>query len=214
MRPAAAFLLSPPESHTDGAARIAPQLFGESEQSLIQRLRANDEPAYEQIYRVLRPRLVAIACEYVPMSVAEEIAQDVLALVWERRSTWPPARGLATYLYAAARNRAKDDLRHQGVVGRVAAVVTVTPSEHDIPGAGRPPGAPDAMVERAELGHAFVSALQRLPEGTRTAFTLRWVHQLGYPEVAEVMGISEGAARKQVSRARESLLAELREYVE
>jgi len=58
-----------------------------------------------------------------------------------------------------------------------------------------------------EIGRALVR------EGARVAFTLRWVHQLSYPEIAEIMNVSEAAARKQVSRARESLLADLAGYI-
>jgi RNA polymerase sigma factor (sigma-70 family) len=52
--------------------------------------------------------------------------------------------------------------------------------------------------------------LARLPELGRTAFTLRWIHQLAYEEIAAIMEISEAAVRKQVSRTREALIAVLR----
>lgn len=210
MNALSAFLSSMADGPRDGVVRAAPVLLGMPEAEIIGRLRLDDERIYERVYRVFRPRLAAIAREYVPSGIADDIAHDTLTLVWERRSTWPVERGLATYLYAVARNRARDHLRHEGVVGRVVAhgldVV-------ETPGAGAPPLGPDVLVERHELGQAFIKALRTLPEGARVAFTLRWVHQLSYPEIAQIMNVSEAAARKQVSRARESLLADLADYV-
>lgn len=205
-----AFLLSAPEGPRDGTGRVAPQLLGAPEAEVIDRLRAGDERTYEQVYRIFRPRLVSIAADYVMGAVAEEIAQEVLALLWDRREEWPRERGIATYLYAAARNRARDHARHQGVVGRASAGSVL--AEESL-GTGERPAQPDELAEQAELGRAFVRAFGALPEGARSAFTLRWVHQLGYPEVAEILGVSEPAARKQVSRAREMLLSALSGYI-
>jgi len=206
----ATFLASAADGPRDGVIRAAPALLGIPEAEIIGRLRIDDERIYERLYRVFRPRLAAIAREYVSQAMADEIAHDVLTLVWERRATWPIERGLATYLYASARNRARDQIRHDGVVGRVVAR-GIEASE--TPAAGAPPGLPDAILERSELGQAFVRALRALPDGARVAFTLRWVHQLSYPEIAEIMNVSEPAARKQVSRARETLLTQLTAFL-
>jgi len=209
MHALAALLASSADTPRDGVVRAAPALLGMPEAEVVGRLRLDDERIYERVYRVFRPRLTAIAAEYVARGVAEEIAHDALAMLWERRHTWPPERGIATYLYAVARNRARDQLRHDGVVGRV---VSEGIDAAETPGAGVAPPEPDAAIEQHELGRAFVRALRALPDGARTAFTLRWVHQLSYPEIAEIMTVSEAAARKQVSRARESLFDALAAY--
>jgi RNA polymerase sigma-70 factor (ECF subfamily) len=207
----ASFLFASPDSPRDGLVFAVPQLLGMSEAEAIGQLRAGDERVYERIYRVFQPRLVAVASQYTPVSVAEEIAQDVLTLLWERRDAWPESRGITTYLYASARNRARDYVRHQGVVGRVAAASV---AENDVPGTGTMGTSPQATLEREEFGRAFVREVNRLPDGAKTAFTLRWVHGLSYSEIAAVMGAGEPAVRKQVSRARETLLIALQRYVE
>jgi RNA polymerase sigma-70 factor (ECF subfamily) len=198
-------------SQERGPTRRADALLGTAEATLIEQIRAGDEAVYTRVYAFLAPRLIAIAQQHVPVSVAEEITQDVLLSLWEQRQPWPAARGITVYLYTVVRRRAIDHARHQGVVGRVEAAARVA---EDSPGAGAAFPSPDEAVDRHDLAAAIERALEMLSERPRTAFVLRWIHQLGYAEVAEIMGVNEATARKLVSRARESLLELLRDYAQ
>jgi len=180
------------------------ELGGVSEQELIARLRTHDQTAFELIYRVFHPRLIAIAQGYVQSAaIAEELAQDTLLMVWERRMVWRDDDSFVVYAYATVRNRALKHVRHEGVVGRVAALAVV---DEESPGQSARPESADDAIARADLITAITAALGRLPELQRTAFVLRWVHHLSYEEVAAVMQLSEVAVRKHVSRARATLV--------
>lgn len=208
--PVQAFLFGPDESRGGGPLRRADDVLGMPEAEAIESIRVGDEATYTRVYSAMFPRLVDIARAYVPVAVAEEIAQDALLMLWERRGEWPAMRGIAVHLYTVVRRRAIDQARHAGVVGRVAGVAV---EEHEALGSGAPDIPADERVERNDLAAAIARAVARLPERPRTAFVLRWVHQLGYAEVANIMGITEVAARKQVSRAREALLEVLRDVM-
>jgi len=202
-----ALLFAASEERSGGPADRLPQLFGVSEAELISRLRANDESAYTMIYDAYRPRLLAIASAYVSTAVAEELVQDLLALVWERRAEWTVERGIGIYLYASVRNRALKQLRHEGVIGRL---------EHSAPAYDAPPGMGAANeradvqlerdAERDAVRAAVDGALARLSEGARTAFLLRWMHELSYPEIAQIMATSEATVRQQVAKARRAVV--------
>ena len=205
-----ALLFGPDESRGGGPLRRADDVLGVPEREALEGIRAGDEAMYARVYSALFSRLVAVARVYVPGAVAEEIAQDVLLLLWDQRDGWPETRGITVHLYTVARRRAIDQARHAGVVGRVTGAAI----ERDEPlGAGEPIPPADEVVERHDLATAITNAMARLPERARTAFTLRWIHQLGYAEVADIMGVTEVAARKQVSRAREALLEVLRDVI-
>ncbi len=70
----------------------------------------------------------------------------------------------------------------------------------------RPPATPEALAEiehRAglrELRGELATALAQLSEPVRSAVALRVVEELPYGDVAQRLGISEGAARVRVSR--------------
>ncbi len=172
--------------------------------ALIGQLRNGDHTAFDTVYCAFYPRLLAIATGYVrSMAIAEEIAQDTLMMVWERRTQWKDNDSLVIYLYATTRNRSLKHLRHEGIIGRVEAAAI---AEENNLGSGTTPESADTTTERADLHATLTRALNRLPEMQRTAFTLRWIHQLSYDEVAETMGVSLVSARKHVARARATLM--------
>lgn len=189
--------------HSSGVSGPLAELGETTERELIVRLRHDDQGAFAAIYHVFHPRLIAIAESYVHSgAVAEELAQDTLLIVWDRRHQWGDDDSLVTYLYATVRNRALKYLRHQRVVGRVEDAAA---SEGHVFGASEyaehPESAAD-LVESADLQAIVMHAVNRLPPMQRTAFLLRWVHQLNYDEIANIMEIAPTAARKHVSRAR------------
>lgn len=180
------------------------ELGGVGECELIVRLRESDVTAFETIYHVFHPRLLAIATGYVhSAAIAEELAQDTLLMLWDRRAQWRDEDGLVIYLYATVRNRALKHLRHEGIVGRVGVAAAAQGVNL---GGAEPALRADDVVERADLVDAVTRALHRLPEMQRAAFELRWIHQLSYDDVARIMGISAAAARQHVSRARATLI--------
>ena len=65
-------------------------------------------------------------------------------------------------------------------------------------------GVPGRRLERAaDLSLAFLALLERLSPEERAAFLLREVFDVGYPEIARVLGKVEAACRQMVHRARE-----------
>jgi RNA polymerase sigma-70 factor (ECF subfamily) len=64
---------------------------------------------------------------------------------------------------------------------------------------------PMEMVVRHETQDKVRAAVQRLPEGQREVLVLVFYHQLTGPEVAEVLGISEGTVKSRLHRAKETL---------
>lgn len=67
------------------------------------------------------------------------------------------------------------------------------------------PDAPPAAAAANEFIAHVRSAIDRLPERQRTAIILRHLENLGYPEIAELMDVSESTARVQVRNGRENL---------
>lgn len=179
--------------------------------ALIGQLHSGNHTAFDTIYRAFYPRLLAIANGYVrSLAIAEEIVQDTLMMVWERRTQWKDNDSLVVYLYATARNRSLKHLRHEGIIGRVEAAAI---AEENNLGGGATPESVDTTTERADLHATLTRALDRLPEMQRIAFTLRWIHQLSYDEVAGTMDISLVAARKHVARARATLMEIAQRFV-
>jgi len=66
--------------------------------------------------------------------------------------------------------------------------------------AGRSPG-PSELLQKAERRERVRAALLRLPAADRDVLALRYLEELSAGEVAAVLGVTEGAAKKRVVRA-------------
>jgi RNA polymerase sigma-70 factor (ECF subfamily) len=61
---------------------------------------------------------------------------------------------------------------------------------------------PSTVLERAEVREALVKALGSLEQRYREAFVLRDIHDLSISETSSILGISPGAVKTRLRRAR------------
>ena len=126
--------------------------------------------------------------------LAADAAQEAffrLYLKWDRISEYEDPMG---WVYRVAVNRCKD---HRRTMARAARLLERMAGSMDRDG---PSWTPE--IE-------FKDALRRLPSRQRTAAALHYVAGLSVEQVAAAMGISEGAVKSHLFRARESLRAQL-----
>ncbi len=185
-----------------------PDDTAQSERAWLAGLRAGDERVFEAVFHAHATGLARVAYRYVrSAAVAEELTQDVLFRVWERRATLDVQTSLAAYLHAALRNCALDYLKAERSNARTERV-----DDGDRPnGFGQPALVPSEEFERRELAAAVRRAIDALPARCRQAFALRWDAHLSYAEIAEVMRVSVKAVERQRWRALELLRRALAE---
>jgi RNA polymerase sigma-70 factor (ECF subfamily) len=171
----------------------------------LERIRAGDESAFEELFKGYYRALCDFVHGYVrSRETAEELVQTVFLRVWEKRESWEPITGIRAYLFAACRNQALDHLRHRRIVDRVMlAADGMDPEEL----AGMQPARPDDALHATELTEALRRAVDELPERRRAVLVLRWQHHLSNLEIARALGISVKGVEAHVTRA----LAGLRE---
>jgi RNA polymerase sigma-70 factor (ECF subfamily) len=128
-------------------------------------------------------------------AVADDIVSETFVRVWGARERVDLAT-VRAYLLAIARNVYLHDLRRAR--SREAGTADL--------GIERTGDDPEhRRVRRREL-ETVLGELQRLPEPERTAVLLR-AQEVSYEEIAATLGISPGAARVKVHRARLRLAA-------
>ncbi len=74
-----------------------------------------DDKSIELLYGKYYRALVAYASRFVYMEIAEDIVQDLFAVVWEHRPTFNSLSQLSAYFYFSVHNAAINHLRHQNV---------------------------------------------------------------------------------------------------
>jgi RNA polymerase sigma-70 factor (ECF subfamily) len=170
----------------------------------FERLRSGDHAAFEALFRRYAAPLCIFAQRYVESkAVAEELTQDLFCWLWDHRVGTAVPGSVRAYLFAALRNRALNQLRHERVTlefGERAA--RQTSSSASVPAA-------DASLLADDLSAALNSAVRDMPLRCREVFSLVRDDHLSYAEAGEVLGISTKTVEIHMSRA----LALLREQL-
>jgi RNA polymerase sigma factor (sigma-70 family) len=121
-------------------------------------------------------------------TVGRTDADDCFQETWlAALRAWPPAgsENLRGWLFTIARRKALDEFRARS--RRPVATDATDVADHAAPGGG--PADPEP---------ALWADVRRLPEKQRVAVVHRFVADLGYAEIASVMGTSVEAARRNV----------------
>ncbi|MGE3401038.1 MAG: RNA polymerase sigma factor [Vicinamibacterales bacterium] len=166
---------------------------------LVDRCRAGDTAAFEELYRRHSGRLFNLVLRMAgSVEAAEDLLQEVFLQVHRKLAGFRGDSTLATWLYRLAMNHCLDYLR-----GREARMGRVTGSIDEEDAAEPVAPAPVGPVTRMDLERAIA----QLPAGCRAAFLLHDVEGFEHREVAAMLDISEGTSKSQVHKARMKLRA-------
>jgi RNA polymerase sigma factor (sigma-70 family) len=190
-----ASVLSQPAKITGIGVR-APFLRLQSDEKLIDLIRAGDEAAFEALVQRYRSRLLAF-CRHMLRSRedAEDVLQEVFAASYRAIVADEREIFVRPWLYRIARNMC---LKHLGK-RRPAADGGV--EELDLAAAG---GTVDTVHMREDL-RQIVGDVRELPETQRTALLLREIDGLSYEQIAAAMDTSVPGVKSLLVRARVSL---------
>jgi RNA polymerase sigma-70 factor (ECF subfamily) len=128
---------------------------------------------------------------------AEDAAQDVFVRALSRLDQYRPGEPLGAWLHGITRNRCIDILRRR----RPAVDLEVAAAESRAPDDVEQVAL--AAIERDQLR----AALDRLPRRDRALLVLRYWEDQPVEAVAKTLGMSEGAAKVALLRARRALAA-------
>jgi len=149
----------------------------------------------------LMPKMYRFALAFTKRTdEAEDVAQEVVAKLWERRNELDALRSVEAYAMSAVRNRCLDQARssHNRMSEQLGEAHD-TEHEHT----------PYSELEQADMV-AFVRRLiSRLPEQQQMVIRLRDVEGYELEEIAEILGMNDGAVRANLSRARQKIREEL-----
>lgn len=145
------------------------------------------EEQYQEEVVTMRARLMMTARRYLTNDEAEDTVQDVLLRLWQiLPELHSPMEPLAHIL---VRNYSVDRLRRKRPTLQLSEVADATDSKTE--------------SERAERIMAIIS---RLPALQQTIFRLRHIEGMEMKDIAQLMGSTEAAVRKSLSRARQSII--------
>jgi RNA polymerase sigma-70 factor (ECF subfamily) len=179
--------------------------LGADPPGLLERLRAGEARAFEELVMAYQHRVFGVALRMLgSRAEAEEIAQEVFLRAHRAVADFRGEARLGTWLYAIA--------------SRLCLNRLVSPDRRVARGdaalAEIPASTPDAaaVAERAELDAALRAAIAELPDERRLVLVLRDVEGLSYEEIAEALALDPGTVRSRLHRARMQLKEKLERF--
>lgn len=135
---------------------------------------------------------------------AEDIVQDTLIKVWNRRDDWAQMDNIEAYSMTVCRNLALDRIEHAD--NRTASL--------DDNGTERPDTASSPLERTAQLDRIEIvrSLIDSLPEKQRSCIQLRDFEGRTYKEIARVLDISEEQVKVNIFRARQTIKFKFQQY--
>lgn len=187
-------------------ARPGPEGGERPQRSLMARIHDGDRSAMDELLERFWIPLVAYAEEIVhDRDEAEDVVQDVVMRIWERRTEWTPTDRLQAFLYRITRNLALNRRRARSARSRLLERLSST--------LGRAP-APDEDFEHSSLARAVRERIDALPVRQREVFILARFHRQRYREIAEILDISPQTVANHMSAALAQLRKDLRRVYE
>src|SRR5262245_51065293 len=170
-------------------------LRAQSDERLVLLVRGANERAFEAIVDRYRKPLQRYCERALPRSRAEDVVQQVLLKAWSALSDGTEVRCLKPWLYRIATTTMFESARAPGYdYDELRRSLLV-------------PDGPEAEAEQNAIIRGTLAGLAALPEAQREALLRDAFEGQSRAQIAEALGVSEGAVRQLLYRARLTLRA-------
>lgn len=153
--------------------------------SLVHQLAISDaEGVYLEIFKILFIPIKKFSFGILKSEeLSEEVASDVLLMIWQQREKLKEVKNVKHYAFVAARNKSLNLLKQQ--MGR--DLISLEEIDVDIQ-LGSP--SPETIFIQGEMKLKLENAIAKLPKQCKMVFHLVKEEGFSYKEVADILGVS------------------------
>ncbi|MEK6229875.1 MAG: RNA polymerase sigma factor [Actinomycetota bacterium] len=171
----------------------APLLRAQSDERLVDLVRAGNDAAFEAIVARYRKPLLRYCTRFLGEPRAEDVVQQALVSAYASLRSSDGDMSLRPWLYRIVHNTALNALRDRALRHEELS--------ESLDGVDRP----DQLAESGERFRDVMGAVAALPARQRDAIVLREMEGRSYEAIAAELGVSGGAVRQLLNRARNTL---------
>jgi RNA polymerase sigma-70 factor (ECF subfamily) len=192
--------------------------LSQGEADLVARCKAGDKLAFDELVAAHQERVFNVAYRLMGnYDEALDLTQEVFLNCFRKISTFKGDSAVATWLYRITVNCAKNRWKYQQSRGLNRTDSLDAPLQSDdekslMEYPSPAPGPSDVATDR-EQQLRFEEAIQKLAPEYREALVLRYVEELSYEQIAEILRVSLGTVKSRIHRARAELRQLMRDYL-
>ncbi len=165
---------------------------------LLAGCKAGKREAQAQLYRLTAPKMMAICMRYSKDQMeAEDVMQIAYVKIFQKIGEFREEGSFEGWMKRIVLNSAIENYRKNL---RMLQVVNIEDA----------PELASQQADYSSLGmQDLMRVIQKLADGYRMVFNMYVIEGYSHKEIAETLGISEGASKSQLSRARAILQQEI-----
>lgn len=166
------------------------------EMDLLVLIQRGDERAFEELYRRYHDRLARFLINLLRRpQMVEEVLDDTMIAVWQKSDSFRQSSKLSTWIFAIAYRKAMKALRK--LDEPVESNKPDLRESDDIPA--------DEGIWRRQRDGLLLEAIERLSPDHRAVVDLTYFHEMGYREIAEIVGCPIDTVKTRMFHARRHL---------
>lgn len=172
---------------------------------LVLRLKDGSHEAFETLFRRYYASLCAYAARFVDIEDAEDVTDDVMVWLWEKRAGIEIKTSFRHYLFTMLYHRACKVAMRNRLAQETAAYMDEYRKRHEL-------NEGDFMLAD-ELKERVKDAIASLPDTYREAFLLHRFEGKSYKEIAAMYNMSPKTIDYRIQQALKLLRKELSDYL-
>ena len=183
-----------------------PDLPDEAE--LVAGLRRGDDDAFETLVRAYGGRLLQVARRFLKEEDARDALQEAFLSAFKSIDRFDGKARVSTWLHRIVVNAALMRLRKKSTQKEESLeplLPTFLEDGHRADPGPAWPDNPEEVVGREQMRQIVRSAIDRLPDKYRNVVLLRDIEELNGAETGELLGLTPGAVKVRLHRARRAL---------
>lgn len=186
--------------------------MNENEQQLLKRLKNDDEAAFKVLFNDFYSKLYYFVLEFIPLKdIAENIVQDTLVTLWNKRNQLKDDSNLTSYLFTVAKNNALKKLRDKKYSQKLFSN-TIDVGELDL-NVETLSTVDTSVCAFMDIEQIIQETLTSLPPQCRKVFELSRFQEMKNREIAEELNISIKTVEKHISKGIKTFKVALKDYL-
>ena len=171
-------------------------------------IRKGDWRAYELFYRMEFNNLVHFIGSYTnDLAQAEDLAQETLSALYEKRETVDPEKNLRAFVYRIARNKTINALKEKRLFADSSRIKGITDEI-----LAREDNSMEEMIESLELEKLIRNVYDSLPDSVRESFAMSRGEGMTNKEIAGKKGMSVKAVEYHITVSLRQFRKMLKDY--